>query len=624
MLKSDDRISEPIPDDGISLSEARGAVLRALVPNLDALDEKVGRANQENLDSRKERNRRTRKRSPKKDERVFEADQALLVAGDEREAEHLKADIIFRNALIVGEITGLILNDRGDRMRLSAADWIVDAGSFSRRTADGTIVSIELPNAGFAAAGDYVYPGGVERSGPNTCLSGSSRPNAHRRVFFLRRDFDAWIMKHASTGSQAAAIESRYHPPQEEVLLQDDARISGLASECIGPPIRPQNVSDMSLFAAVYWIARRGRAEDFDVGDGSAWRSAIDALLDKVRAGDLEVSGQRSERDFAEIVPGLLFRGVRFDHPYQNEREMIANTFHDVPTIEFHDLVSLTTPGEHGSDKLFSGNRQLAWFDLRVRGHDVAVLWPFQEILTPLHETRRIGDLIATPAEHSGRDRKTAYLEKLPVLQRDLTRLRVNNEGIEGGEATISWRQAKALIEERWLLKRFGIAGIPSDKIAIHDISHTLVKCGEDDDWPILLPAQEADDAPDLELRAGIEAARAHHEDGLPAPPAILPVYPESELHRDIEASYMRSQIPASPRKRRKHDLIAAALKAHGLHSDGQGKTATEIAHLIKDHRNVRTAVEFDALRKGVERYYQRVDQGASARKIVPLKRKKS
>jgi hypothetical protein len=191
--RRDDRISDPIPDDGIGLAEARKKWLRALVPNFDALDEKAEHAIQERL----------------KGERVFEADQALQAVANEQAAEHLKADIIVRKVLIAGEITGLILNDRGDLLKLAAADWVVDSGIDSHRDADGTMVSVEVPNAGFAAADDYVWPGAVERSGPETRLSGSSRPDAHRRVFFQQRDFAALLEQHVLDDESALACGLR-------------------------------------------------------------------------------------------------------------------------------------------------------------------------------------------------------------------------------------------------------------------------------------------------------------------------------------------------------------------------------------------------------------------------------
>jgi hypothetical protein len=179
--RRDDRISDPIPEDGIGLSEARKKWLRELVHDFDALDEKAGQAI--------ERLKR---------DQSFEAHQAAAAVANEQEAEHLKADIIVRKALIAGKITAFISNDRGDRLKLAAAEWIVDSGIDSHRDANGTIVSVEVPNAGFGAASDYVWPGATERSGPDTRLAGSSRPNAHRRVFFQQREFQAWLVKRRS------------------------------------------------------------------------------------------------------------------------------------------------------------------------------------------------------------------------------------------------------------------------------------------------------------------------------------------------------------------------------------------------------------------------------------------
>ena len=70
-----------------------------------------------------------------------------------------------------------------------------------------------------------------------------------------------------------------------EYDLPGDNVVRGPASERIGPPTRPQDACDMPVFLAVYWIASKGGTEDFDVEDHARWRSAGEALLEKVRFG---------------------------------------------------------------------------------------------------------------------------------------------------------------------------------------------------------------------------------------------------------------------------------------------------------------------------------------------------
>ena len=120
------------------------------------------------------------------------------------------------------------------------------------------------------------------------------------------------------------------------------------------------------------------------------------------------------------------------------------------------------------------------------------------------------------------------------------------------------------------------------------------------------------DDAPDPERQVALEAAYAHHMEGAPLRSPTPPVYPKpiSELRRELEANY----IPGRSKKRPKHDQLAVVLESHGLRNGNQGKTATEISHLIAGQLNVQTAENLDTLRRAIERYYKRVAQEASAR----------
>jgi hypothetical protein len=178
----------------------------------------------------------------------------------------------------------------------------------------------------------------------------------------------------------------------ERALLEDDD-VRGPASERIGLPTRPQDVPDMPLFSAAYWIASKGGAEDFNVEDHAAWHSAIETLLERVRSNDLKLSGRQSERDLPSVIPSEVFRGVLpVVPPYQSNQDYADAVFDDVARLELRPTVDL----HDGGDKLFSGNREPAWTDLRVSGPDLARLWPFPES-PPAHLSKPSESSVANP-----------------------------------------------------------------------------------------------------------------------------------------------------------------------------------------------------------------------------------
>lgn len=68
----------------------------------------------------------------------------------------------------------------------------------------------------------------------------------------------------------------------------------GPASEVLGSPASPFDVPHMSIWDAVYWVARAGEARDFDVNNRSVWDNAITAAVDRIRAGDPMTAQGRS------------------------------------------------------------------------------------------------------------------------------------------------------------------------------------------------------------------------------------------------------------------------------------------------------------------------------------------
>ena len=150
----------------------------------------------------------------------------------------------------------------------------------------------------------------------------------------------------------------------------------------------------MSLFAAVYWIASEGGAKDLGIEDHATWRSALEALLERVRSNDLDVTGRQSERDLPDKIEGHVFRRVLILPPYQNMQDVAGSTFNDEPWLE---LCPTVDPSERVGDKLFpGGGLRPAWIDLRVSGPDVARLWPFQEV-PPAHPSKPPESAAANP-----------------------------------------------------------------------------------------------------------------------------------------------------------------------------------------------------------------------------------
>jgi hypothetical protein len=117
----------------------------------------------------------------------------------------------------------------------------------------------------------------------------------------------------------------------------------GLASEIIGPPVRPRDCSSMSISEIVYWVARKGGAVDFEVNDQSKWNAAIAEVLNKTEQLNLTV--RRSEDAPPDKDVAYLLRDVCVKHPYQNSNEIEIQT--EIAKSAFNDSPVLELWGEH-------------------------------------------------------------------------------------------------------------------------------------------------------------------------------------------------------------------------------------------------------------------------------------
>jgi hypothetical protein len=151
--------------------------------------------------------------------------------------------------------------------------------------------------------------------------------------------------------------------------LREYDEFGQLASELLGPPAQPHKVPDLPLFGAIYWVATEGGEKDFNVRDQAVWDAAILAVLEKVRSGELRVTGRRFEGDFPELVPHFVFRGIQIEHPYLSDTSSHEAALRREPTLRL---------GELDGDQLVSGSWQIVWQDLCLGGREVAEFWPFK------------------------------------------------------------------------------------------------------------------------------------------------------------------------------------------------------------------------------------------------------
>jgi hypothetical protein len=158
----------------------------------------------------------------------------------------------------------------------------------------------------------------------------------------------------------------------ESEPLREYDQLGQLASELLGPPAQPHKVSDLPLFGVIYWVATEGGEKDFNVIEQAVWDVAILAVLEKVRSGELRVTGRRFEGDFPELVPHFVFCGIQIEHPYLSDISSAEAALSREPTLR------LSVLGGLGGDQLVSGAWLTVWQDLRISGREAAELWPFK------------------------------------------------------------------------------------------------------------------------------------------------------------------------------------------------------------------------------------------------------
>ncbi len=140
-----------------------------------------------------------------------------------------------------------------------------------------------------------------------------------------------------------------------------------LTSAIIGPPVRPDDVPDLSLTEVAHWIATKGGMVECVISDTAVWKSAFAEPIKKIVNDDVALLGTRRDTGLPERIPGEALVGIRIDYPYQICSELV---FSDEPYLECYGVGS--------SDSLFFG-RQQQWSNLRLKGAEVARQWPFRK-----------------------------------------------------------------------------------------------------------------------------------------------------------------------------------------------------------------------------------------------------
>jgi hypothetical protein len=160
-------------------------------------------------------------------------------------------------------------------------------------------------------------------------------------------------------------------------IVECEAVEDGPASEVLGSPVSPFDVPDMSIWDAVYWVAREGGSKDFNVTDESVWDPAIASVVSKMRSGEIPFFGQRSENAFPEVIPahtlsGFVDSGVpvkdRFVHPYQGASVHADQAYYDGLRLDF---------GDPEGDRLFAPAGEETRLNLRINSADLSRFWPF-------------------------------------------------------------------------------------------------------------------------------------------------------------------------------------------------------------------------------------------------------
>ena len=141
-----------------------------------------------------------------------------------------------------------------------------------------------------------------------------------------------------------------------------------LTSKLIGSPVRPSDVSDMSLTEIAYWIATEGGAAECVISNvEEGLKPTFAELLKRIVNDEVDLLGRRHGAGLHEKIPGEALADIRIHYPFQVWSEYILS-----------DKSYLECSGIGSSDNLFSGG-QLQYSNLRVKGAEVARLWSFRE-----------------------------------------------------------------------------------------------------------------------------------------------------------------------------------------------------------------------------------------------------
>ena len=193
----------------------------------------------------------------------------------------------------------------------------------------------------------------------------------------------------------------------QSVFPQDGPKL--LTSKLIGPPVRPSDVSDMSLTEIAYWIATEGGAAECVISNvEEAWKPAFAELLKRIVNHDVDLLASRHGTGPLEKVPGEMLADIRIHYPFQDWSEHILS---DEPYLECSGIGS--------SDNLYS-ERQLHCSNLRVGGAEVARLWPFRERSKSVPEECYDGEGFPCPTQlrqHPLVRRAQAILSKSMLLK---------------------------------------------------------------------------------------------------------------------------------------------------------------------------------------------------------------
>ena len=161
----------------------------------------------------------------------------------------------------------------------------------------------------------------------------------------------------------------------QSVFPQDGPKL--LTSKLIGPPVRPSDVSDMSLTEIAYWIATEGGAAEYVIGNvEEAWKPAFAELLKRIVNHHVDLLASMHGTGPLEKVPGEMLADIRIHYPFQDWSEHILS---DEPYLECSGIGS--------SDNLYS-ERQLHCSNLTTPIMRTSIWWSICAKSSPISRRR--------------------------------------------------------------------------------------------------------------------------------------------------------------------------------------------------------------------------------------------